>query len=338
MVKITWVLVGLLLTWPVSAQVGGRSTFEFLNLISSPRQAAMGGKVITIYDDDVNSPLFNPATINVDMGNQLAVNFVDYLGDVSYGSASYAYTYDRHVQTFHAGVTYINYGTFEGRDINGEFTNSFRGNEVALSLGYARNILFTDFYVGGNVKLISSQLEDFTSLGGAVDLGVIYVNPRWGVNMSVVIRNFGIQFKKFDDRREDLPFEVIAGISQKLDHLPFRWHLTFENLQQWDLTFDNPERDREGVGDNVVDGDVSFFNNALRHLVAGIEFFPEKAINLRLGYNFRRGEELRFVEQRSFAGISAGFGLKINNLKFNYTFAKYTTAVNSSFFGLNIYL
>lgn len=338
MVKITWVLVGLLLTWPVSAQVGGRSTFEFLNLISSPRQAAMGGKVITIYDDDVNSPLFNPATINVDMGNQLAVNFVDYLGDVSYGSASYAYTYDRHVQTFHAGVTYINYGTFEGRDINGEFTNSFRGNEVALSLGYARNILFTDFYVGGNVKLISSQLEDFTSLGGAVDLGVIYVNPRWGVNMSVVIRNFGIQFKKFDDRREDLPFEVIAGISQKLDHLPFRWHLTFENLQQWDLTFDNPERDREGVGDNVVDGDVSFLNNALRHLVAGIEFFPEKAINLRLGYNFRRGEELRFVEQRSFAGISAGFGLKINNLKFNYTFAKYTTAVNSSFFGLNIYL
>ncbi len=82
MVKITWVLVGLLLTWPVSAQVGGRSTFEFLNLISSPRQAAMGGKVITIYDDDVNSPLFNPATINVDMGNQLAVNFVDYMGDV----------------------------------------------------------------------------------------------------------------------------------------------------------------------------------------------------------------------------------------------------------------
>jgi hypothetical protein len=333
-----WNLLAFLFIQSAMAQVGGRSTFEFLNLISSPRQAALGGKVITIYDDDVNAPLFNPATINVDMGNQLAVNFVDYLGDVTYGSASYAYTYDRHVQTFHAGVTYINYGTFEGRDINGEFTSNFRGNEVALSMGYARNILFTDFYVGGNVKLISSQLEDFTSLGGAVDLGVIYVNERWGVNMSVVIRNLGVQFTKFDDRREDLPFEVIAGISQKLNNLPFRWHLTMENLQQWDTTFENPERNREGVGENVVDGDVSFINNAFRHLLAGVEFFPDKAINLRLGYNFRRGEELRFVEQRSFAGISAGFGLKINNLKFNYTFAKYTTAVNSSFFGLNIYL
>ena len=30
------------------AQIGGNSTYQFLNLISSPRQAALGGKVITI--------------------------------------------------------------------------------------------------------------------------------------------------------------------------------------------------------------------------------------------------------------------------------------------------
>ncbi len=330
--------LSLLLTQMLFAQVGGRSTYEFLNLISSPRQAALGGKVITNYDDDVNQPLFNPASINVEMGNQIGLNIVNYIGDVTYGSASYAFTYDRHVETFHAGVTYINYGTFEGRDINGEFTNDFKGNEVAFSMGYARNIPWTDLYVGANVKLISSKLEEFTSFGGAVDLGLIYVNDRWGVNMALTVRNLGIQFTKFDNRREDLPLEVIFGISQKLYSLPFRWHLTLENLQQWDLTFENPERNNQGVGDNVVDGDVSFVNNAFRHLVMGAEFFPESAINLRVGYNFRRGEELRFVESRSFAGISAGFGLKINNLKFSYTFAKYTTAVNSSFFGLNIFL
>ena len=94
------------------AQVGGESTFQFLNLVSSPRQAALGGKVITNYDYDVTSGLFNPATINSEMDNQLAVNYSSYLGGIGYGTAAYAYTWDRHVQTLHIGMTYINYGEF----------------------------------------------------------------------------------------------------------------------------------------------------------------------------------------------------------------------------------
>ena len=45
-------------------QIGGKSIYQFLNLVTSPRQAALGGKVITIYDNDVNQAQFNPATIN----------------------------------------------------------------------------------------------------------------------------------------------------------------------------------------------------------------------------------------------------------------------------------
>ena len=35
------------------SQLGGEATYQFLNLISSPRQAAMGGKVLTNVDYDV---------------------------------------------------------------------------------------------------------------------------------------------------------------------------------------------------------------------------------------------------------------------------------------------
>jgi hypothetical protein len=35
--------------------------------VTSPRQAALGGKTITIYDDDVNQVNFNPATIKCEM-------------------------------------------------------------------------------------------------------------------------------------------------------------------------------------------------------------------------------------------------------------------------------
>ena len=94
----------LLVTANSFAQVGGESTYQFLDLIASPRQAALGGKVITNFDYDVTGGLFNPATINWEMDNQLALNYSSYLGGISYGTAAYAYTWDRHVQTLHVGM------------------------------------------------------------------------------------------------------------------------------------------------------------------------------------------------------------------------------------------
>jgi len=140
------------------SQIGGKYVYQFLNLMTSPRQAALGGKAVTIYDYDVNQGFFNPATINPEMDNHLSVNYGSYFGEVTYGTASYAYTYDRHVQTFHAGVNYVNYGNFEGYDENGQKTADFTGSEIALSLGYAYNVPWTDIFIGANLKLISSTL------------------------------------------------------------------------------------------------------------------------------------------------------------------------------------
>ena len=114
MFKKNLALFFLLASFCVFSQIGGESTYQFLNLISSPRQAALGGKVITIMDHDVSSGLYNPATINGDMDKQLAINYASHLGGIGYGTAAYAYTWDRHVNTFHAGVTYVNYGVFDG--------------------------------------------------------------------------------------------------------------------------------------------------------------------------------------------------------------------------------
>jgi hypothetical protein len=47
--------------------------------------------------------------------------------------------------------------------------------------------------------------------------------------------------------------------------------------------------------------------------------FSSKSFNLRLGYNFRRTEELQFWFNRNFSGVSLGFGLKFNKLKFDYS-------------------
>ena len=329
------VLFLLILLSSVSfGQIGGRYTYQFLNLTTSPRQAALGGKTITIYDEDVNQVMFNPATLNQDMDNHLAMNYGSYYGEASYGTASYAYTYDRHLQTFYAGVSYINYGTFEGYDENGQTTSDFTGSEGALSLGYAYNIPFTDIHLGANAKLITSTLESYNSIGGAIDLGFLYINEENDLNVALVVRNLGTQFTTYSGMQEKLPLEIIAGVSQELEHVPLRWHLSLENLQQWNISFSNPVRGETNIDGSTSEEKVSFVNNALRHVVIGAELFPKKAFNIRLGYNFRRGEELRVEEQRNFSGVSLGFGLKMNRVKFNYSYSRYTLAANTSLFGL----
>lgn len=319
-----------------SAQIGGKNTYQFLNLVSSPKQAALGGKNITGYTYDPTSAFYNPSTINKEMENQLSLNYVSYLGDVNYGTAAFAFRMNRRAGILQGGVTYVNYGTFDGYDEQGESTGEFGGGEVAVSVGYAYNIPHTDFYLGANAKLISSKLEQYTSIGGAFDLGVSYLNKEQDLIISGVLRNAGSQFTPYDEVYESIPLEVDLGISQKVKDLPIRWHLTLENLQQWQLAFRNTARDETDLEGNVEPDDPGFFNNILRHTIFGVELFPEGGFNIRLGYNFRRSEELRIIDQRAFAGLSGGFSIKFNKIRLSYTYAQYSSAGGSSFFGLNI--
>lgn len=298
--------------------------------------AALGGKVITNADYDPVSAIWNPANINAEMHNQLSLNYTNYIGDVNYGTVAFARNIIDSVQVLHAGITYLNYGTFDGYDETGNSTGSFTGGEVALSVGYARNIPETDFHIGANAKLISSKLEQYTSLGGAIDLGVSYINKESGLNISAVGRNIGSQFTPYHEDYEPLPFELLLGFSQKLENIPVRWHLTLENMQKWDLAFSNPARDQTDLEGNVTSEKVGFFDHAIRHVIMGVELFPDRGFNVRLGYNFRRGEELRILDKRAFAGLSGGFSVKLNKFRLSYSYSQYSMAANASFFGLNV--
>lgn len=338
MFKNRYLLLALLFTSLTFSQIGGKYTYQFLNLVTSPRQAALGGKVVTLHDYDVNQAIFNPATINPEMDNHLSANYGNYYGEVAYGTAAYAYTWDRHVQTFHVGVNYVDYGTFEGRDEAGLITGDFTGSEIALSLGYSYNVPYTDLYIGANAKFISSTLESYHSFGAAVDIGAILIDEDNDINYGLVIRNAGMQLSTYAGTREQLPLEIIAGISQEMENVPLRWHITLENLQQWNIAFSNPNRAEQGIDGGTTEEKVSFFNNALRHVILGAEFLPGKSFNLRVGYNFRRAEELRLEDKRSFSGISAGVGIRFGKLRFDYSYSRYTLAANTSLFGLMINL
>ena len=150
------------------------------------------------------------------------------------------------------------------------------------------------------------------------------------------MRNAGTQITTYAGLNEPLPFEVDFGMSQTLEHVPIRWHITLENLQQWPIGVANPARDEIDLEGNVTSEKVGFFGNLIRHTIVGAELFPDKGFNIRLGYNFRRAEELRILDQRNFSGLAFGIGIKLNRMRFSYTHARYSSASNSSFFGLQI--
>ncbi|MCK0130990.1 type IX secretion system protein PorQ [Flavobacteriaceae bacterium F08102] len=330
-------LIFLCLSTISFGQVGGEQIFNFLNVSTSARQSALGGEVLTLYDD-IDQPLWNPSTINRQLDNQLAVNYVDFLADINYGSASFAHLINRRIGIIHAGVTYVNYGKFIGADEFGNETGSFKARDLAISVGYAYRIPRTDFHVGANLKFINSSIENYTSNGVATDIALTYFNDLKPYIFSAVVRNIGYQVSVYDQLREPMPLEVVIGASYRVENVPLQWHITINNLQKWNVAKPNPSNTQSTIEGDINEEKISIFDNAFRHVTIGAEFFPDKGFNLRLGYNFRRAKELQLTETRTFAGLSAGFGLQMGKFKFNYAFTKFHPASNTNTFTIEINL
>ncbi|WP_435264337.1 type IX secretion system protein PorQ [Tenacibaculum sp. nBUS_03] len=243
---------------------------------------------------------------------------------------------NKHFETLHGNIKYINYGELIRADEEGNELGSFSANDFAISVGYAKNIPRSDFYYGANLKLIYSSIDSFSSSGIAVDFGITYYSANNPFIIALVARNIGTQITSFNGTREKLPFEIILGASYKLEKVPLRWYLTLENLQKCKVGVANPTNQTTDLEGNTTQENISFLDNAFRHVIVGAELFPDSAINIRLGYNFRRSKELQLQNVRSFGGLSFGFGLKMNKLKFNYAYSKFHSASNLSTFSLQI--
>ncbi|NQW36760.1 MAG: type IX secretion system protein PorQ [Flavobacteriales bacterium] len=325
-------IIFLLFTIASMAQVGGEQVFNFLSVPTSARQSALGGKTLVL--EDVNQALWNPAMIGKKMDNQFAVNYKRFLADINYGSLSYAQFVSRRFGVIQGGITYVDYGKLIAADEQGNETGTFKARDIAVSVGYAYNIPRTYLYFGANFKLISSVIDNFTSNGLAFDFGLSYLDDDKPYKATIVLRNIGYQVNTFNSTREPLPFEVLLGGSYQVAQVPLRWYFTLDNLQKWQVSAENPSDTQVSFDGGISNNSIKGLSNAFRHLIIGAEFFPETDFNIRLGYNVRRARELRLTSSRTFSGLTAGFGIKMRWLKFNYAFSKFHPATNANTFSL----
>jgi len=333
------VLVLIWLSISASGQVGGSSTFAFLNLTHSARIASLGGKAVTIPGDDLNLVYHNPSSLNEEMSNHLVMNYVNYFSDINFGYISYA----QHVEgkgDFAAGLNYINYGKFVAADRVGNITGEFRAAEYCLNLVWSHP-LDSLFRIGVNLKPVYSVLETYHSFGLLADFGVTYTSRDKLTSAGIVFRNTGFQVRPYHEgSREPVPFEILLGVSQKLSHAPFRFSLVAHNLQRPDLSYSDPAKSAADfdpiTGDPIPQNKWELLaDNVMRHLIVGVEFSPLENFYLRAGYNYQRRQELKIANRTAMVGFSWGFGIRISKFHLSYGRASYHLAGASNLFSLS---
>jgi len=335
--RLFFIVISFVISFNLTAQIGGKATYQFLNLAVSAKQAAFGGKVYTGLKSDIFQPAFNPATLDSTLNNRLGVNYTDYLSDINYGNIAFAKNIKKAGMVY-AGISYVNYGRFEYADVNGERSGTFGANESALILGYAYQIPHTKWRIGVNTKFILSALENYTSTGLAFDFGILYQDNKQGIATGLVARNVGWQLTTYQGTKETLPFEVNLTFAKTFLHAPFKWFVTLENLQEPAIAFVNTAHNTQDPNGNIIEEDISLTDHLFRHLIIGVELFPRKRFNLRAGYNFRRSAELSQKDERFGSGMNFGFGLRLRKFEINYAYSNYNFASSSNFISIVVNL
>jgi hypothetical protein len=324
--KTVYIFILGLLGSPLFSQTGGNHVYDFLNLTHSSLVTSLGGTNVSLVTSDLNLAYHNPALLNSDMDKSLSVNYVNYFAGINYGMSMYSRSYPT-IGNFAAGITYLNYGTFKETDESGNVTGTFTAAEYALSLIYSRTI-DSLFSFGVNLKPVLSNLERYTSFGIALDAGAAYHSRNNLFSAGLAIKNIGVQVTTYaGEPREKLPFEIQAGVSQKLSHAPFRFSLTFRHLEKLDLTY-NYNSSPNNTSTQVSAS--SFGENLLRHMILGAELMPHKNFYFSAGYNYQRRRELQIESKVSTVGFSWGFGINTSFLSIGFARATYHLAGSSN--------
>lgn len=277
---------------------------------------------MAIQDQDLSLAVANPSLLTSDYSGELALSFVDYFTDINYGFASYSRDFDN-LGSWAATMQYIDYGRFEYANVSGVREGEFTGSELAATLGWGRR-LTPLFNIGANLKLIYSGMESYSSYGVAVDVAGTYYNEAKNLTASVIMKNAGLEVaKNYEGDRSPLPFEIQAGVSKKLDHLPFRYSIVLTHLENWSMRYYDPYDPSNRV--DPITGEANekttmakVGDEMLRHVVVGGELTPAKFLAIRVSYNYQRRQEMKIYDARGMVGWSWGVGLNISKFRFSY--------------------
>ncbi|MBR6032878.1 MAG: type IX secretion system protein PorQ [Bacteroidaceae bacterium] len=293
----------------VNAQESG-TVFNFLNLPVSAHSTALGGKLISLVEDDISLAMQNPALLTGVSDKTIGFSFMNYMQGCNTGAAAYGQQVGAR-GNWGVQAQFVGYGSTKETLVSGEIVGEFKPLDLCIGGQYS-HLLSARWAGGVTAKFIYSHYGPYTSCALATDLGLNYFDEATDFSFSIAARNLGGQIKRFGNTRDPLPIDLEIGITQSLGHAPIRISVTMVDMTRWtsDYYFT--------TGDEVKPGSI-FIN----HFVLGAEFLPSNKFYIGLGYNFRRAYEMKAAGSSHAAGLSFGGGVNLKRIKFGFAYAKY---------------
>lgn len=287
------------------------SVFNFLNLPTSSRALALGGKNISAIDDDASLIFQNPALMSSVSDKTLSFNFLTYMKGGKAGNISYVQAH-RERGTWGVMAQFLGYGNAYETDEWGNVLGEMNMLDMNIAAGYS--YLLGERWVGGvSGKFLYSTYAGYSSIALAVDLGINYLDSERDFSVSLVAANLGGQVTAFGETAESLPMDLQVGISKGLGSFPARLHLTLFDMFHWNK--------KQYFS---ADGNVSGFQVFLNHINIGADLSLMKdRVWIGLGYNFRRAMEMKAGGSSHAAGLTVGAGINIKKIKVGVAYGNY---------------
>lgn len=326
----------LFFSFVVLGQVGGETTYQFLDLDYTARSVGLGGDFMAVRDNDINLTVSNPANIEESMNNQLALNHFFYPGGINYGSLIFGKKFEK-IGMYTGHLRYVNYGRFTRTDVNGVEQGNFTAGEYALGFGYGKK-LNKFFALGINLNAIFAHYESYSSFGIGGDVAFQFHSDEQNFSANLVARNIGYQIKGFTKaNHEALPLELLLGLSYKFQHAPFRLSMILTDLTEWDISYNDPTwvpTIDPLTQDTIPTPEASNVQKVFYHTNFGVEILPNENLSLRLGFNYQNRDALGVPGRKILTGFSAGFGFNTSKFNFNYGLAFRSAAGVTNVFGI----
>ena len=300
--------------------LGGEAVFTFLEEGAGPQVNALGGVNVSNQGNDVTMAFAQPALLRDSMHLQMGTVFNGQYAGIN----DYHWMLGYHDQglglNFALGAMFVDYGNITQTDPSGNVLGEFRPHDYAVQ-GTVAGKYLERWYYGFTFKYIGSDLGPYRSSGIAGDVGLNYQIADKGWQFGFVAANMGVQLRSYEGAgKEELPFDLRAGVSKRLLKAPFQFSLTLDHIHEWNLDYSDSAFDA-ATGTTAKGG---FARHLMEHVIIGAQLYASKYIEVSAGYNYLLRQELSVASTANgLTGVSFGVGVLLPQLTFRYARTAY---------------
>lgn len=298
------VLMLVIFTQNLHSQAAERSIFRFLTLPVSARASALGGPLSSTLSPDIDMIIQNPAFLNEQMVHSWSASIDNRIAGINRSMLQTAFQLKR-IGIIGVHIQHMHYGQLERRNEIGAQLGTFTPYDFQMSVIHSYKI---DRFVqiGMGLHWLQSRYGSFNTTALSTNGGIHYKNSEMRNSIGLVFGHVGSMINTLGSKNESLPFEVRLGYSQRLQYLPFEWHLSYRFINKWQRLLPNEQS-----------SEIPIIQMLGRHLVFGGELSLGKALQFRFSYDPWRNQNLNYGENFDFTGTALGLGLRFKRFDLN---------------------